>query len=58
MYFFIHFLNPILFNRTSNTIIRFTICYWIFHFQCIISVLWRNKFSRDPIEWNVRKLVG
>lgn len=50
----------ILLNRLEHQslafVLTFAICFFIF---CILfSVLWRNKFSRGPIEWIMRKITG
>ncbi|GAB6551870.1 DUF418 domain-containing protein [Bacillus mobilis] len=50
----------ILLNRMEHQSLLFVLLFAIafFIFSILISVLWRKKFSRGPIEWIMRKLAG
>ncbi|HDR6542356.1 TPA: DUF418 domain-containing protein, partial [Bacillus thuringiensis] len=50
----------ILLNRMENQSLLFVLLFAtaFFIFSILISVLWRKKFSRGPIEWIMRKLAG
>ncbi|WP_141537627.1 DUF418 domain-containing protein [Bacillus wiedmannii] len=50
----------ILLNRMEHQSLLFVLLFAIafFSFSILISVLWRKKFSRGPIEWIMRKLAG
>ncbi|PFZ08167.1 hypothetical protein COL60_17305 [Bacillus pseudomycoides] len=43
-------------NQSLSFVLIFAICFFIF--SILFSVLWRNKFSRGPIEWVMRKITG
>lgn len=50
----------ILLNRMEHQSLLFVLLFAtaFFIFSIVISVLWRKKFSRGPIEWIMRKLAG
>lgn len=50
----------ILLNRMEHQSLLFVLLFAtaFFIFSIFISVLWRKKFSRGPIEWIMRKLAG
>ncbi len=50
----------ILLNRMEHQSLLFVLLFAtaFFIFSILISVLWRKKFSRGPIEWIMRKLAG
>lgn len=48
-----------LFNRLENQTLAFSLVFTILFFvaSIFISVLWRNRFKRGPIEWVMRKMT-
>lgn len=49
----------VLIGRLTNQSLAFALIYSVcfFAFSIVISVVWRKKFSRGPIEWVMRKVT-